>query len=129
MENIFKLLDYRKDDPINLDNKVDKFIDWCKKNMKKKSYADEINELIDNIATWYELRYPNGEITRIFSESGSGQSYANEVAFKNNPYVNELCDENSDFRELDWSDFFNFSVFTELLSWDAKRRNIKLRNV
>ena len=117
MENIFKLLDYRKDDPINLDNKVKKFINWCKKNMKKKSYADEINELIDDIATWYELRYPNDEITRIFSESGSEQSYANEVAFKNNPYVNELCDKNSDFRELDWSDFFNYNMFIELLPW------------
>lgn len=120
MENIFKLLDCRKDEPINLDNKVDKFIDWCKNNVNGKESAKEINTLINKIASWYELRYPSSDVSRLFLESSQEQSYANEVTFNNNPYVNEICDDKSECRNLDWSDFFNFSVFTELLSWKEK---------
>ena len=69
MENIFKLLDYRKDDPINLDNKVDKFIDWCKKNMKKKSYADEINELTWAIGKLRLLAYDSDSKNYVCGDS------------------------------------------------------------
>ena len=104
---------------IDLDAKVDEFIDWYFKNMVKGNYTDigeyhaprEMRDLIEKIAVWYELRYPSYEINRLMPGSGQEQINVNDVMFKNNPYVNELLDENSDAKELDWNDFYNTNVF------------------
>lgn len=113
---------------IDLDAKVDEFIDWYFKNMVKGNYTDigeyyaprEMRDLIEKIAVWYELRYPSYEINRLMPGSGQEQINVNDVMFRNNPYVNELLDENSDAKELDWNDFYNTNVFMKSLPWEER---------
>ena len=113
---------------IDLDTKVDEFIDWYFENMVKGNYTDigeyhaprEMRDLIEKIAVWYELRYPSYEINRLMPGSGQEQINVNDVMFRNNPYVNELLDENSDARELDWNDFYNTNVFMKSLPWEER---------
>ena len=98
---------------IDLDAKVDEFIDWYFKNMVKGNYTDigeyhaprEMRDLIEKIAVWYELRYPSYEINRLMP--GSGQEQIN-------------VDENSDAKELDWNDFYNTNVFMKSLPWEER---------
>lgn len=114
--------------PISLDDKVDEFIDWYFKNMVKGNYTDigeyhfprKMRDLIEKIAVWYELRYPSYEINRLMPGSGQEQINVNDVMFRNNPYVNELLDENSDVKELDWDDFYNVNVFMKSLPWEER---------
>ena len=114
--------------PISLDDKVDEFIDWYFKNMVKGNYTDigeyhfprKMRDLIEKIAVWYELRYPSYEINRLIPGSGQEQINVNDVMFRNNPYVNELLDENSDAKELDWDDFYNVNVFMKSLPWEER---------
>lgn len=109
--------------PVNLDDKVDEFINWYYKNMVKGQYTDigeyhfprKMRDLIEKIAVWYELRYPSYEINRLMPGSGQEQININNIMFKNNPYINELLDENSDAKELDWNDFYNTRVFIKSL--------------
>lgn len=113
---------------IDLDAKVDEFIDWYFENMVKGNYTDigeyhaprEMRDLIEKIAVWYELRYPSYEINRLMPGSGQEQINANDVMFRNNPYVNELLDENSDANELDWNDFYNTNIFMKSLPWEER---------
>ncbi|MBP3841888.1 MAG: hypothetical protein IK997_07225 [Bacilli bacterium] len=113
---------------IDLDAKVDEFIDWYFENMVKGNYTDigeyhaprEMRDLIEKIAVWYELRYPSYEINRLMPGSGQEQINVNDVMFRNNPYVNELLDENSDAKELDWNDFYNTNVFMKSLPWEER---------
>ena len=52
---------------IDLDNKVNEFIDWCYENMLNEYYGGrfekcdprKIKDFIEKIAVWYELRYPD----------------------------------------------------------------------
>lgn len=113
---------------IDLDEKVDEFIKWYYENMVKGHYTDigefhfprEMRNLIEKIAVWYELRYPSYEINRLMPGSGQEEINVNDVMFRNNPYVNELLDENSDAKELDWNDFYNIHVFMKSLPWEER---------
>lgn len=118
-----------KNTPIDLDAKVDEFIDWFFENIVKGNYTDigeyhaprNMRNLIEKIAVWYELRYPSYEINRLMPGSGQEQININDVMFRDNPYVNELLDENSDAKELDWDDFYNTHVFIKSLPWENER--------
>ena len=125
-------IDTNKNNPatstINLDDKINEFIDWYFENMVKVNnidagdyrYTRKMRDLIEKIAVWYELRYPSYEINRLMPGSGQEQININDVMFRNNPYVNELLDENSDAKELDWNDFYNTSVFMNSLPWEER---------
>ena len=110
---------------IDLDAKVDEFIDWYFENMVKGNYTDiveyhaprKMRDLIEKIAVWYELRYPSYEINRLMPGSGQEQINANDVMFRNNPYVNEL----------DWNDFYNTNIFMKSLPWEERCYFIKPR--
>lgn len=113
---------------INLDDKVDEFIKWYYENMVKGNYTDvgeynslkKIRNLIEKIAVWYELRYPDYEINRLIPSIGQERININEVMFRNNPYVNEMIDENSDLKKLDWDEFYNASVFIKSLPFKER---------
>lgn len=57
---------------IDLDDKVDAFLDWYFKNMVQGHYSKsgeyhkrkEMKDLIEKMAVWYELRYPDYEVNR-----------------------------------------------------------------
>ena len=113
---------------IDLDDKVDAFIDWYFKNMVKGHYTDigeyhkpkDMRNFIEKMAVWYELRYPDYEINRLMHCCGREQININDVMFRNNPYVNDLLDDESDTKELDWDEFYNTNVFMKSLSWEER---------
>ena len=114
--------------PIDLNDKVDMFIDWYFKNMVKGKYTDigEYNQpnvmrnLIEKMAVWYELRYPDYEINRLFPGSDQEQIFVDNIMFNDNKYINQLFDKDSDIRILDWDEFFNTDAFINSLSWEEK---------
>ena len=111
-----------------LDKKVDEFIDWYFKNMVKGNYTDigeyqfpkEMRDLIEKIAVWYELRYPSYEINRLMPGIGQEQINVDDIMFKNNSYINGLVDENSDAKELEWSEFYNTNTFIKSLPCEER---------
>lgn len=114
--------------PIDLNDKVDMFIDWYFKNMVKGKYTDigEYNQpnvmrnLIEKMAVWYELRYPDYEINRLFPGSDQEQIFVDNIMFNDNKYINQLFDKDSDIRILEWDEFFNTDAFINSLSWEEK---------
>lgn len=113
---------------IDLNTKVDDFIDWHFKTMIKGHYTDigefsmqnDMRNFIEKMAVWYELRYPDYEINRLMSGSGQEPTEINDVMFNSNKYINELFDENADVRALDWNEFYNSKAFINSLSWDER---------
>ena len=106
---------------VDLNTKVDDFIDWHFKTMIKGHYTDigefsmqnDMRNFIEKMAVWYELRYPDYEINRLMS--GSSLIEINDVMFNSNKYINDLFDEDADIRALNWSDFYNPKVFISSL--------------
>ena len=115
--------------PMDLDEQVDDFIDWYYTNMVEGMFSGvgeyrrpkEMRNLIEKIAVWYELRYPDYDICRIFSGSSVSSLTASDIMFKTNPYVQDLLDEDSDIKELDWDEFYNKNAFFRSLSSDERR--------
>lgn len=113
---------------VNLDAKVDNFIDWYFKNMVKGHYTDigefhkpnDMRNFIEKMAVWYELRYPDYEINRLMPGSSQEAIEINDVMFNSNKYINDLFDENADVRALDWDEFYNAKAFINSLSWDER---------
>ena len=113
---------------VNLDAKVDNFIEWYFKNMVKGHYTDigefhkpnDMRNFIEKMAVWYELRYPDYEINRLMPGSSQEAIEINDVMFNSNKYINELFDENADVRALDWDEFYNAKAFINSLPYDEK---------
>lgn len=113
---------------VDLDDKVDAFIKWHYENMVKEYYADireyhklrDMRNFIEKMAVWYELRYPDYEINRLMHCCEQEQININDVMFRNNFYVNDLLDEKSDIKELDWDEFYNTNVFIKSLPWEER---------
>ncbi|MEE0699342.1 MAG: hypothetical protein U0M66_01955 [Bacilli bacterium] len=123
--------------PVVLDDKVEEFIDWFTENMVKGHYDDiqtysipiNMRNIIEKMAVWYELRYPDYEINRIIPCLSSEQidimniidkkerayKNINEVMFKNNQYTNDILDKNSEIKDLDWNEFYNAKAFINSL--------------
>lgn len=113
---------------VDLNTKVDDFIDWHFKTMIKGHYTDigefseqnDMRNFIEKMAVWYELRYPEYEINRLMPGSGQEPTEINDVMFNSNKYINYLFDEDADIRALDWSDFYNPKVFINSLPFNEK---------
>lgn len=115
---------------VDLNTKVDDFIDWHFKTMIKGHYIDivefseqnDMRNFIEKMAVWYELRYPEYEINRLMPCFGPTPTEINDVMFNSNKYINYLFDEDADIRALDWSDFYNPKVFINSLP--SNERNL-----
>lgn len=81
---------------------------------------EKMQNFIEKIAIWYELRYPSYEVNRILHCCGQEDKYVSNEMFKNNQYVNDILEENSDIRELDWDEFYNAHAFISSLSSEEK---------
>lgn len=111
-----------------LEDKVDEFIDWFTENMVKGHYTDigeysipiDMRNFIEKMAVWYELRYPDYEINRIMPGSSQEQININEVMFVNNQYTNDILDEDSEIKDLDWDEFYNTKAFINSLPWSER---------
>ena len=76
-----------------------------------------LRNLIEKMAVWYELRYPNDEICRMMYCEPDTPSYTDEILFKSNPYLKEM---NLDFSQLEWEKFYNRNAFFRTLSENEK---------
>ena len=118
--------------PVDLNDKVEEFLNWYQINMVKchssdhdiQSYyahqqAEKVRNLIDTIAIWYKLRYSDDTIWRI-RDMKSSFKYEN-IMFEDNGYINALFDKNDDVRSLDWCEFYNPQVFFKSLPWEERK--------
>lgn len=106
----------------DLNLKVDNFNKWCYKYKIKGRYT-EIGEyqnqnlykdFIEKMAIWYELRYPDYEVSKLFGESINKN--INEEMYNNNPYIRTLFANSNRLLFTDWKEFYNFEVFKNSLS-------------
>lgn len=110
----------------DLDNKVDKFIDWVidiklkneKSDLYKYREPKRIRNFIEKMAMWYELRYPIYEINRIMHCCGQESKKIDDIMFRNNLYINESLGIDSDAKDLVWSEFYSKETFLKSLPWD-----------
>lgn len=113
---------------IDLDDKVDDYIEWNYENMVKGNYTAigeyrvpiELRNFIEKMAVWYELRYPDYEINRLMPGSGQEVTEISDVMFNSNNYINELFDKNDDVRAIDWDKFYNTHAFIKSLPGNEK---------
>ena len=113
---------------INLDDKVDEFINWYYINMVKGHYTDigeyhfprAMRDLIEKIAVWYELRYPSYEVNRLMPGSGQEEISISDVMFNSNPYVIKTFDKKINEMRLSWDNFYNTGVFINSLPWEER---------
>lgn len=118
-----------------LDDKVDEFIKWFSENrsgknatkQEKNSLANDMRNFIEKMAVWYELRYPDYEINRLMPGSTQEQTSINKVMFEDNQYINDMLDEDSLVKDLDWSKFYNVKVFINSLTWSEMSLFLKPR--
>lgn len=112
----------------DLEEKVDAFIDWYYKNIVKGNYTDigefqkpnDMRNFIEKMAVWYELRYPDYEINRLMPGSIQEEIVINDVMFRQNLYINEVLDIDSEAKELDWAKFYNAKAFINSLSCNER---------
>ena len=116
----------------DLDDKVAGFIKWYTENMVKGQYTDigqinkpiEVRNLIEKMTVWYELRYPESEIDKIFQINKINSQDINEAIFINNRVTKDMINEPGDWGKwnklvlsrLEWSEFYNMDVFLASLS-------------
>lgn len=123
------------DDTIDLDKKVDIFIDWFYENRVKGKYTEigeyhepiTVRNFIEKMAVWYELRYPDCYINKIMPGSSTSRKDINNIMFNNNSYIKELFDVEDDINYLDWSSFYNAHSFISGLPWEEKYLLMKPR--
>lgn len=124
---------------INLNSKVDNFINWYYDNLVKGKYTDigefhlpnDLQNFIEKVAVWYELRYPDYEINRLMPGSNQEQKHINNEMFSNNLYIKEIENEleiltNSNnkveiFDYIDWDKFYNTKAFINSLPIEEKQ--------
>ena len=59
-------------------------------NYGEYSFTKELRDLIEKMAVWYELRYPDYEINRRMRCCDQEELSINDIMFNENNYINEL---------------------------------------
>ena len=87
---------------------------------------DKMRNLIEKVAVWYELRYPDYEINKKMYYMDLEKKNSNDVMFHNNTYMKDKKKEN-----LNWEDFYNKETFINSLPWNEKHyfNDISYNNV
>ena len=128
-----KIIEPYKSKP-NLNNHIDLFISWyCQYFINyyhleetKSKEGNDLRNFIEKMAVWYELRYPDYEVTKIIDDPYDESLSIDEIMFINNPYLNlnqELVDEllnRDDSKRINWSRFYSFETFYNSLPNDEK---------
>lgn len=124
--------------------KIDDFIEWYFINYAKGHYTDigEINQpnrmrdKIEKMAVWYELRYPEYEVSKIYPGSNYENLSTDKIYLRNNPAIKKVAgvlndEEQSNFCEaiklLKWSDLNSYQAYLTALPWNEKWFLIKPR--
>lgn len=109
-----------------LDDKVNKFIEWYKKNKVIGHYTDigvfhepkRLRDFIEKMAVWYELRYPEYEVNRLMPGSNQDNKEINSIMFYNNKEINKLINQTNNIIDINWFEFYNFDRFIKSLPYD-----------
>lgn len=109
-----------------LDDKVDKFIEWYRKNKVLGHYTEigvfqepkQLRNFIEKMAVWYELRYPEYEVNRLMPGSNQEMKEINNIMFYENNTINELFNQLNNKIDINWCDFYNFDRFINSLPYD-----------
>lgn len=111
------------------EDKINEYLNWYYKNMVKGKYSKKeeysklssLQNFIDKMAIWYELRFPEYEINRIIPFKEQEEKNVDEEMFENNPYINQELEEDSLVKALNWDEFYNTSVFVRALPEEEKK--------
>ncbi len=109
-----------------LDDKVDKFIEWYEKNMVTCNYTNigefdmprKLRNFIEKMAVWYELRFPEYEVNRLMPGSNQELKNVSEEMFYSNNYMKEILFDSNNKKNINWSDFYNYKSFINSLPSD-----------
>ena len=118
---------------IDLNRKIDEFIEWYKEEYIKGNYTEigeyhfpiELRNLIEKVAVWYEIRYPSYEVNRLYHCMGEEFTKIDEEIFEKNQYINDNFDKNSDVRLLEWDKLLNTHAFINSLPFEEKNMFFK----
>jgi hypothetical protein len=106
--------------------KIDDFLSWYatvlpswNEKIKVEEEIKSMQNFIEKVAVWYELRYPN------FAISGKTDGLVNDwvsnlTMFEDNPYIKDLLGEDSIVNDLDWSEFYNTKAFINNLCFKER---------
>lgn len=106
----------------NVKKNLEHFIEAHSYDMdKSKSEAkQDIRDFIEKMTVWFELRYPDSEIKKMFGFTNTEIDITTEI-FHNNPNLADILKNSMTEIDLKWSDFYNYDAFYSSLSEDEKR--------
>ena len=86
----------------------------------KQEAKQEIRDFIEKMAVWFELRYPDCEIKKIFGSNNMEVDVTKEI-FYNNPHLADILKNSMTEIDLKWHDFYNYDAFYASLTEEEKR--------
>jgi len=86
----------------------------------KEEAKQDIRDFIEKMAVWFELRYPDLEIKKIFGPNNMEVDVTKEI-FYNNPHLADILKNSMTEIDLKWHDFYNYDAFYASLSEEEKR--------
>lgn len=109
-----KTVDEKECDCISLSQKIEDYLSWYKENryIYKFNY---LKNLIEKMAIWYELRYPDYEVAKLTGFDYNNEKDISDIMFNQNEYINKELDETDITRAINWIDFYNFNAFLSSL--------------
>lgn len=127
MENYSKTK--QMDNQDNLDKNIHSFLNWYRQFLLDNDiFLSDLDDtiknmenLIDKMAIWYELRYPDYEIGKLLPYGNTERQDINKTMFENNSYIKDLLYDDEDVKCLEWADFYNKEAFIKSLPNREKR--------
>ena len=120
----------------SIDKKVEDFIVWYYKNFVEGQYTDigeysqprEMLNIIEKMAVWYELRYPEYEVCKRFPGSSHDNLSTEDIYIRKNKAINEIenvLDNDKEIfkmaiEELRWEDILSPKAFISALPSEEK---------
>ena len=86
----------------------------------KEEAKQDIRNFIEKMAIWFELRYPDSEIKKIFGHTNTEIDITTEI-FCKNPNLADILKNSITEIDLKWNDFYNYDAFYASLTEDEKR--------
>lgn len=113
----------------NLEKNIDHFLDWYYQFLLNNDIflsnidtaVKNMEDFIEKMAIWYELRYPDYEIAKLIPYGNRERQDINKTMFEDNSYINDLLYDDEDIKCLEWADFYNRETFIKSLPNKEKR--------
>lgn len=85
----------------------------------KEEAKQDIRDFIEKMSVWFELRYPDSEIKKVFGSINTEVDITTEI-FYNNPNLADILKNSMTEIDLKWHDFYNYDAFYASLSEEEK---------